>query len=143
MKAMSTILRLLAAVLAFVAFGTACGSEDSAVATADSGVRVVTPQEGADLLADPKSNRVVLDVRTSEEFAEGHVEGAVMIDFYQPDFAEQIAGLDRDGSYLLYCRSGNRSEQARTLMADLGFSDVADVEGGIVAWTEAGLPIVR
>lgn len=143
MKPMSTVLRVLAAVLALVAFGTACGSEDSAVAIEDSGVRVVTPQEGADLLADPASNRVILDVRTPEEFAEGHVEGAVMIDFYEPDFAEQIAGLDRDGSYLLYCRSGNRSEQARTLMADLGFSDVADVEGGIVAWTEAGLPLVR
>lgn len=140
---MPNVLRLLAAALAIVALSTACGSEDSAVATHNSGVRVVTPQEGADLLADQATNRIVLDVRTPEEFADGHVEGAVMIDFYEPDFAEQIAGLDRDGSYLLYCRSGNRSEQARALMADLGFSDVADVEGGIVAWTEAGLPLVK
>jgi len=84
----------------------------------------------------------VLDVRTADEFAEGHIEGAVMLDFYDPDFAAQIAELDPDVPYLLYCRSGNRSGQTTEIMDQLGFTDVADVDGGILAWADAGLPVV-
>jgi rhodanese-related sulfurtransferase len=66
-----------------------------------------------------------------------------MIDFYSPDFADQLAELDPEASYLLYCRSGNRSGRTTEIMADLGFTDVADVDGGILAWTAAGLPVVE
>lgn len=126
---------------------TADSSQES-VATADAadagpGVRLVTPQDGAAIQADPPADLVVLDVRTTEEFAEGHLDGAIMVDFYAPDFADQLADLDPDVPYLLYCRSGNRSGQAAALMADLGFADVADIDGGIVAWADAGLEIVR
>ena len=82
---------------------------------------------------------MILDVRTPEEFAEGHIEGAVQIDFYAPDFADRIAELDRDVPYLVYCQSGTRSGQTRQLMADLGFRSVTDVDGGFVAWIDAGL----
>ncbi len=85
---------------------------------------------------------IVLDVRTPEEFEEARLDGAIMIDFYDDDFADQLAGLDRDATYVLYCRSGNRSGQTTSIMADLGFTDVADVDGGIIAWQDAGLPIV-
>lgn len=126
---------------------TADASQES-VAKADAadtgpGVRLVTPQDGAAIQADPPADLVVLDVRTTEEFAEGHLDGAIMVDFYAPDFADQLADLDPDVPYLLYCRSGNRSGQAADLMADLGFADVADIDGGIVAWADAGLEIVR
>ncbi len=107
-----------------------------------TGIRVVTPQDAAATIADPPADLVILDVRTPEEFAEGHVEGAVLLDFYREDFAEQLAALDPDVSYVLYCRSGNRSGQTRALMSDLGFTDVEDVEGGIVNWQTAGLPVV-
>lgn len=103
------------------------------------GVRLVSPADGADIQNDPPENLVILDVRTADEFAEGHLEGAVMLDFYRDDFADQVALLDPDVPYLLYCRSGNRSGQTATIMSELGFTDVADVDGGIVAWTEAGL----
>lgn len=86
---------------------------------------------------------MVLDVRTPEEYSDGHLERATLIDFYSADFAAQIAELDRDTPYLLYCRSGNRSGQARTLMEELGFTDVADVEGGMVSWVEGGHPTVQ
>ena len=66
-----------------------------------------------------------------------------MLDFYRDDFADQLAGLDPDAPYLLYCRSGNRSGQAATIMDGLGFSNVANVDGGIISWTEAGLPTVE
>ena len=143
----------LAATLLFVA---ACGgsSDDGAaefrpVPAADgvepgaAGIRVVSTADGAALLDDPPAGLVVLDVRTAEEFAEGHLAGATMLDFYADDFADRLADLDPDAPYLVYCRSGNRSGQTRALMEELGFTDVTDVDGGIVAWSEAGLPIER
>ena len=65
-----------------------------------------------------------------------------MIDFYAEDFQAQLAELDPDVPYLLYCNSGNRSGQTVPLLQELGFSDVADVDGGIQAWMGAGLPTV-
>ncbi len=118
------------------------GGDDAAASGDAAGIRVVTPQDAAATIADPPDDLVILDVRTPEEYAEGHVDGAVLLDFYREDFAEQLAELDPDVSYVLYCRSGNRSGQTRTLMSDLGFTDVADVEGGIVNWQSAGLPVV-
>lgn len=107
-----------------------------------AGVRVVAVDEAVSVQANAPADLVVLDVRTAEEFADGHIEGAVMLDFYDPDFAAQIADLDPDVPYLLYCRSGNRSGQTAEIMEQLGFADVADVDGGILAWTDAGQPVV-
>lgn len=117
-------------------------SDDTATpAEAAAGIRLVSAADGAAIQADPPDNLVVLDVRTPEEFDEAHIDGAVLVDFYDPDFAEQLAELDPDVPYLLYCRSGNRSGQTAAIMEQLGFIDVADVDGGIVAWGEAGLPL--
>ena len=84
----------------------------------------------------------MLDVRTDGEFAEGHLENAVQLDFYRDDFRDRLAELDPDVPYLLYCRSGNRSGHTLAIMEELGFSDVTDVDGGIVAWADAGLPVI-
>lgn len=136
-----------AAVLALAACGGAddaapAATADQATAATAGGVTVVSPDEAAVTIEAAPDDLVILDIRTPEEFAEGHIEGATLIDFYREDFAEQIAALDRDDPYVLYCRSGNRSQQARSLMAELGFTDVADVDGGIVGWEAAGLPTV-
>lgn len=112
-------------------------------AAASTGIRVVSPEEAAAIAADPPADLVVLDVRTPDEFAEGRLTDAVLIDFYEPDFAERLAELDRDVPYVLYCRSGNRSGQVRAVMTELGFTDVADVDGGVLAWAQAGLPLER
>ncbi len=109
--------------------------------TEATGVRLVTPAEGLAIASNPPDDLVVLDVRTPEEFAAGHLEGATLVDFYDPDFADQLADLDPDVPYLLYCQSGNRSGQSAVLMEQLGFTDVADVDGGILAWTEVGNPV--
>jgi len=114
----------------------ACGADS------DSGVRVVSVDSAADTFSAPPDGLVVLDVRTPEEFQAGHLDGAVMIDFYEPDFAARIADLDRDAPYLLYCHSGNRSGSTRKIMEDLGFTNVSDVDGGISAWQGAGQPVV-
>ena len=133
------------AVAATLVLGTAACAAPAATPTgqvATDGVRVVAPAEAAAVLDEAPADLVVLDIRTPEEFAESHLAGAVNIDFYAADFRQQIEALDRDAPYVLYCRSGNRSSQARQLMADLGFTNVVDVDGGIVAWQQAGLPVV-
>lgn len=121
--------------LTFVALVGACGGDTEA------GVRVVSPETAADTLENPPEGLVVLDVRTPEEFEEVRIDGATMIDFYELDFADQIGDLDPDQPYLLYCRSGNRSGQTRALMEDLGFTNVIDIEGGILNWLEDGQPV--
>lgn len=157
--------RFVAALLGIGLVAAACGgdeggsadasdSSDSSSETAQAavvteaadtdaaGIRLVSASEGAALQATPPSDLVILDVRTPEEYDEGHLDGAIMIDFYEEDFADQLAGLDPDVPYLLYCRSGNRSGQTAALMKELGFADVADVDGGVIAWGDAGLPLV-
>jgi phage shock protein E len=84
----------------------------------------------------------VLDIRTPEEFGDGHVEGALNIDFYAADFADRIGDLDRDAVYVVYCRSGNRSGQAMALFEELGFTAVHELDGGILTWVAEGLPLV-
>ncbi len=137
-------LSLLSLLIALLLLAAACGAESGAeAAEGDSaGVRLVTAETGAEIAANPPDDLIVLDVRTAEEYAEGHIDGAFVIDFYRSDFADQIAALDPDRPYLLYCRSGNRSGETATLMADLGFGDVAEIDGGILAWNDAGLPTV-
>lgn len=136
--------RLGAILVAIVALVLAsCGSSETADVTAGSGqadgVRVVSVDQAVMLLGqDPAPT--IIDVRTPEEFAGGRLEGATLIDYNAPDFRDRIAALPRDGHYVIYCRSGNRSAGARQLMTGLGFTDVADIDGGVVAWAQQGQP---
>lgn len=137
----------LPATVLSIALGLAAcgGAADTAEAPTESvgaeqAVQVVAPDVAADLLAaEPRP--AVIDVRTPAEFADGHLEGAVLVDVQSPDFRDRIAEFDRDASYVIYCRSGNRSVTARETMAELGFTDVTDIDGGILAWVQAGLPV--
>lgn len=121
---------VLLTVLLATAVLAACG------APAAAGVRTVP---AADAVAELDS-RTVIDVRTPEETAQGMVAGALNIDLQSGDFRDRVAELDRDGRYLLYCRSGNRSAQAAAIMSELGFADVVDA-GGFDALVAAGAPV--
>jgi phage shock protein E len=90
-----------------------------------------------------ESGVVTLDVRTPGEFAEGYIEGARLIDFQGGNFENEIATLDKNATYAVYCRSGNRSGQAVKVMKDAGFSNVFNMNGGVIEWANAGLPLVR
>jgi rhodanese-related sulfurtransferase len=105
-------------------------------------VRTIDPTVGAALAENPPADLVILDVRTPEEFSEVHLEGATLLNIYDADFADQLATLDPEAPYLIYCRSGNRSGQAAAMMEDLGFRDVSNVDGGILAWMDQGLPTI-
>jgi len=85
---------------------------------------------------------IILDVRTPEEFASGHIQGAVNIDFNSGDFANEITRLNPSETYAVYCRSGSRSGQAASIMHKAGFHDVSNLNGGVIDWTNDGLPLV-
>ncbi len=115
---------------------------ESSSGTEAPGVRTQPAGEAASLLDDP--DVIVLDIRTPEEVAEARLPADVLnLDFYEDDFAAQLAALDPEASYLMYCRSGNRSGTTRALLSELGFRDVVDIEGGIIEWAEAGLPLTN
>lgn len=85
---------------------------------------------------------IVIDVRTPAEFAEGHLEGALNADVSGLDFETQLADLDPEGIYAVYCRSGNRSAQAASVMTEAGFTDVIDLGSLNEAAQATDLPIV-
>jgi rhodanese-related sulfurtransferase len=143
-------LRAAAAAAVLIVGITACGSDDDA--TTDSTVAAAaapsptgpitaaTPDEFVAVIGRP--DITLIDVRTPEEFAAGHIDGAINIDFQAPDFADKIGALDPAAAYAIYCHSGNRSGQAEAQMAAMGFTDMTDLTGGITAWTEAGMQVV-
>jgi phage shock protein E len=87
---------------------------------------------------------LILDVRTPAEIAEGHLEGALFVDFMADDFREKVVALDKSADYIVHCRSGNRSGQAVVIMAELGFTG-ALVNGGTLdeAAATTGANIVK
>ena len=86
---------------------------------------------------------ITLDVRTPGEYAEGHLEGAQLIDFQSGNFENEISSLDKNATYAVYCRSGNRSGQAVKVMHDAGFHNVYNLNGGVIDWANAGFPLVN
>lgn len=84
---------------------------------------------------------LVLDVREPHEYAEGHVEGSVLVPL--ATVAARAGEFPKDRPVYVFCRSGNRSLVAARTLAEAGFSDVRNVEGGILAWNAARLPVVR
>ena len=122
--------KILTCLFAALGLTTACGQQN---------FENVEVKEFAELIAD--SNVVILDVRKADEFAEGHIKGAVLIDQFQSDFVEQAkAQLPKDKTIAVYCRSGRRSANAAGKLADVGYKCV-NLKGGIIAWKEAGKPV--
>ncbi|MGA1362386.1 MAG: rhodanese-like domain-containing protein [Ilumatobacteraceae bacterium] len=110
------MLAAAATALALVAGASACGGQQTSEETA-----VAQGQQQA------QGQQVIIDVRTPEEFATGHLPGARNLDLNGGDFAAALAGLDKGASYLLYCRSGNRSGMALEMMQQAGFADVKNL----------------
>jgi rhodanese-related sulfurtransferase len=104
-------------------------------------VQAVTAQDiYARLPGDLDSGLILLDVRTPEEWAQdGHIEGAALIPL--DELEARADELPADAEIVIYCRSGNRSAQAASLLIGLGYTDVADM-GGINDWKALGYPVI-
>jgi len=84
----------------------------------------------------------ILDVRTPQEYCTGHLKGSINLDFRSPSFRDQIARLDRNEAYLLYCRTGIRSRLTLLLMRSLGFRELYNLAEGIEKWQREGYEVV-
>lgn len=106
------------------------------------GARHVDPA-GAQKLLKEDPEVIVVDVRTPREFAAGHLDKARNVNFQGKDFATELGKLDRAKTYLVHCAAGGRSTQSLEVFRKLGFKSVVHLDGGMGAWTEAGLPVTK
>ncbi len=104
----------------------------------------ITAKEAFDLIQDNKDNPdfVILDVRTPDEFSEGHIENAVNLDYYSEAFKEELEKLDKGKMYLMHCRSGGRSAKVLAIMEELGFLEIYHMTDGMLGWEAEGFPVV-
>lgn len=105
----------------------------------------VSPKAASELITKNKgdSRFVILDIRTPREFKAGHLPNSIMIDFYSNAFLDKIKQLDKTKTYLVYCRSGNRSGRSMRLFKKLSFQKVYHMNSGIIGWNSEDLPIVK
>ncbi len=90
---------------------------------------------------DTAKQKTIIDVRTEEEFATGHIEGAVNVNLYDKNFANRLGYLDKSKPVYVYCKGGLRSAEAALQLQKLGFTNIYDLKGGIMAWGNKELPI--
>lgn len=102
----------------------------------------LSPKEFASL-AQQENDAVILDVRTEEEFREGHIAKSVNIDWNGIDFEKKVAAIDRSKPVLVYCLRGGRSESAAQKMRSMGFTEVYELKGGLAEWQSSDLPVSR
>jgi rhodanese-related sulfurtransferase len=140
---------LFSALLLFLS-STACQSPSSSEAsqaetassstTAAAGsVVTLTVQE----FAAQSAKGTILDVRTAGEVSQGKIEGALVIDYYSPNFLDQVSKLPKDQELYLYCAVGARSEEAARLLVQQGYTKVYHLQGGIQGWSQEGMAVVR
>ena len=121
------------------------------VASCDSQSTTEIPTNNVDVdiardLVTQDETVIVLDVRTPEEYAMGHIEGALNINIAEVDFPERVSKLDRDKTYIVHCSANvknGRSAKSLEIMSSFGFDKLLNMEGGIVAWEQSGYPLVR
>ena len=136
---MKTILKL-SLILFFTISIVACNNKQPSKTTTQFGeINVIPPAE----FKEKSLNQTIVDIRTPEEFAEGHIEGAVNINLFDKDFLDQISQFDKSKPIFLYCRSGNRTSSATKKIADLGFEQVYDLQGGILNWQRNNQQIAK
>lgn len=132
--------------LAIIAAASPLPAEDAPkappAAAPASAIKNVTVDEAEKLLQVQK-DIVVIDVRTADEFAAGHIAGAKNIDIMAADFAKQIAALDKDKTYLIHCAAGGRSGRACKVPEVLQLKGVYHMNQGFGAWEKAGKPVEK
>jgi rhodanese-related sulfurtransferase len=131
---MKKAVALAVAAIASVGLLAGCSSSNEAI-------KKVDPVEFSEVVKQP--GVITLDVRTPEEFNAGHIANAININLEGSDFTSEVSKLDMNATIAVYCRSGNRSGVATEQMAELGFVDMYDMQGGILDWEAAGGPVVQ
>jgi rhodanese-related sulfurtransferase len=135
---------VMAAAAAIISGGCERPSVTASVSP-QSAIKDISPVRANALIQNNQSNPkfVILDVRTPQEYADGHLSNAVNIDFESSNFKNAVNKLDKNKTYLVYCRTGIRSAAASQTMEELGFKDIYDMSGGIMDWQSQGFPVVK
>ena len=128
MKMRKIVCKVLSALLCIFSF-VGCNQKET---TMKNTYEQITPAEAKGIM-DSEHNYIILDVRTEEEFAEGHIVGAILIPDYEITEKAESVLTDKDQQILVYCRSGRRSKNAANQLAELGYSNVKEF-GGIIDW---------
>jgi len=131
-----------------VALMAGCAGRDTITPVQETPAQIIeniTPQEAFALIQNNQDNPdfVILDVRTPEEIAHGYIENAINMNFYSETFRDELDSLDKNKTYLIYCRSGGRSGNALNIMEELNFREGYNMSGGITAWVAEGLPTTK
>lgn len=117
---------------------TMCATQMSGCNSNDNVISVSAPEFDKVFKADSVQ---LLDVRTPQEYAEGHIDGALNINVQSDDFRQMAEKeLSKESTILVYCRSGRRSMDAAEILTELGYK-VVNLKGGIIEWKEDGLPV--
>jgi len=108
-------------------------------------ILTVSAKEAADLIDkhNGDSNFAILDIRTPGEFQSGHLQSAILIDFYSQTFVDRLRQLDKGKKFLIYCRTGNRSARSLEIFRKLQFQKVYHMTNGISTWYSEGFPVVK
>ncbi len=120
----------------FSAFATEADAETDIGVLKPNGIRHVTATEAATLIVE-HPEVIVLDVRTGSEFKAGHIEGAQNINYLSWCFRKRVSQLDTTKTYLVHCKSGNRSARAVPIMKKAGIENIIHMDGGFDAWKAA------
>ena len=123
---------LLLAALMLVACAPAAPEAQPTVQTQMEGVQLITAQKAKEIM-DGGGSAVIVDVRTREEYDQGHIAGAVLLPDYELGSRAQTELPDKEATILVYCRSGRRSQNAAQKLAAMGYTDVRDF-GGVIDW---------
>ena len=99
--------------------------------------------DDAEKLLKSDSKVIVLDVRTADEFKDGHIPGAKNVDFFSDDFAKQVAALDKSKTYVVHCAAGGRSAKACKVFEKEQLPSVYHLNEGFKAWEKAGKPVEK
>ncbi len=128
-----------------LAYAQDCIGQHSVKAKGGSIITTLEPKPAFEFIKKNRRNTnfVLLDIRTPQEFQDGHIEGAINIDYRSPTFGTDLDGLDKAKTYFIYCRIGRRSGEAIGIMMRKGFTNIYRTPGDIVAWRAAGLPLVK
>lgn len=127
---MKRFILITAVTMAILIFFTGCGCQSKEEAMAE--YKSVSSEEAKELM-DSEDSYIILDVRTEEEYAEGHIKNAVLIPDYEISTRAEQELSDKDQLILVYCRSGRRSKIVSDVLVSLGYTNVVEF-GGIIDW---------
>ncbi|ACL17415.1 rhodanese-like domain-containing protein [Methanosphaerula palustris] len=102
----------------------------------------LSPEKCRTLIQNKGDRCTIIDVRTRDEYDEGHLQGAINMDLLNGELSAGVNTLKKNIPYVVYCRRGNRGKKAMDLLQSAGFSEVYNISGGYEQWKAAGLPTI-